>query len=1317
MPDSEQTLEEYDLFLSHATPDKAWVLTLADQLTALGLRVFVDSLEIDTGDNFVVKISDGLANSRYMVLVLSNHTEGHPWVIQEWTSYLAEHGPLGRLLPIKIDAVDQPTILKATQVTDAIDRDAARVADELFKVVGDPSTLPTDDARRLVLGRDMVFTLTRDVDELNVVHPDGSSRTKPLPWKADKNFGIAHLEFGKLHRKTITEQTDRSDLFRHARVLGNALFETLFDAEEAQRLATAFTPDRPRPVIQIRSDDDLLLSLPWELLHLNDEFLVREGHIDLIRTTPTDVAGETLLREPTQPFKLVVNVSAPEDSNLSYEAESYRITLATADRCEMVPTELGTLEDLIQTVDKEQPTGIHFSGHGMPGGLLFENDEGRDHSVKVSEIIKGLRQRLSDERRLPPFFYLASCHGNDPAVLDDEETGAPSAAVQLHKAGVTEVVGYFGPIVDELSTRAEETIYEAIAEGRSTRDAVRLARESLKNPLFDGDSHFRPSQARAEAAERAADDANAEQTAIDTHPFAWSQLVFYRRGPEWPLSISQPAGQRPTSKALQRHFEVFGDRKVLKTGFIGRRVEQHKIRRRIRQGDHVLVLQGLGGLGKSTLAQRVLPWLTDEAANVCTLWCQEVEGEQNKAEALVVQLLKYCRDRFGLDWEGVVQKVDQAAGDDAAQRFVDFLGTLVQNAPGIVLYFDNLESLLIGPEDDSESAAFGTWAEPALKAIWKAIDQMARDTQSFYLIASCRYRNDDFNSALLPVSPLPADALFRLTAWFSALQRLTTNTRANLVARLDGHPRAVEYANDLVEHAFVNWRDKHGEWTLSNPPQREELEREWEELVQPCLPQVAEKLKDNLLLQELWDRVLDEPAQRFLYRMTVLREPVDWDLLGLLGEPDEPPDTAFETAQRLRETSLLEQLELRVRVSKDQIGTSTRFTLHPVTQRFICTAHGEQPDLQIQTHHRLGEYLEAAAKNSPDINTDIEAGHHLFAAGEFDRSYVLLGPASEWLQERGRVREGLRVLQPFLTEQIQTKLGRNLTGPLLGTIGLSHYRLSEVRKAINYYEQALIIAREIGNQQFEGSALGNLGNAYRYLGEVQKAIGYYEQQLVIVREIGDRQGEGTALSNLGIACKDLGELQKAINSHEQALVIFRKIRDRKGEASVLGNLGIPYRLLGEIQKAIGYYKQQLSIVREIGDRQGESNALSNLGVTYNKLGEAHKAIGYYEQALVMSQEIGDRHGEGNVLGNLGIAYKDLGEVQKAIGFFEQQLGIAREIGNRMGEGNSLGNLSIVYKKLGKISKAKSLLQQAKAIGEQIGNPQIIEFCTRNLEDL
>ena len=57
MGSTEGKQEEFDLFLSHATPDKGWVLTFAKRFEALGLRVFLDSQQIAVGDNFVLRLS------------------------------------------------------------------------------------------------------------------------------------------------------------------------------------------------------------------------------------------------------------------------------------------------------------------------------------------------------------------------------------------------------------------------------------------------------------------------------------------------------------------------------------------------------------------------------------------------------------------------------------------------------------------------------------------------------------------------------------------------------------------------------------------------------------------------------------------------------------------------------------------------------------------------------------------------------------------------------------------------------------------------------------------------------------------------------------------------------------------------------------------------------------------------------------------------------------------------------------------------------------------------------------------------------------
>jgi hypothetical protein len=84
-----------------------------------------------------------------------------------------------------------------------------------------------------------------------------------LPWKHGGQFGIAHLGFTRLHRAAVIEDAERAELFRHARTLGGLLFATLFDEADAGRLEGLLGGDRPRPVVQIRTDDALLLSLPW----------------------------------------------------------------------------------------------------------------------------------------------------------------------------------------------------------------------------------------------------------------------------------------------------------------------------------------------------------------------------------------------------------------------------------------------------------------------------------------------------------------------------------------------------------------------------------------------------------------------------------------------------------------------------------------------------------------------------------------------------------------------------------------------------------------------------------------------------------------------------------------------------------------------------------------------------------------------------------------------------------------------------------------------------------------------------------------------
>ena len=67
------------------------------------------------------------------------------------------------------------------------------------------------------------------------------------------------------------------------------------------------------------------------------------------------------------------------------------------------------------------------------------------------------------------------------------------------------------------------------------------------------------------------------------------------------------------------------------------------------------------------------------------------------------------------------------------------------------------------------------------------------------------------------------------------------------------------------------------------------------------------------------------------------------------------------------------------------------------------------------------------------------------------------------------------------------------------------------------------------------------------VGEPRKAIEYYEQRLAIARETGDPRGEGTVLYNRALSLDELGRRDEAIPDAQAALAIREEIEDPTAE--------------------------------------------------------------------------------------------------------------------------------------------------------------------------
>ena len=115
-------------------------------------------------------------------------------------------------------------------------------------------------------------------------------------------------------------------------------------------------------------------------------------------------------------------------------------------------------------------------------------------------------------------------------------------------------------------------------------------------------------------------------------------------------------------------------------------------------------------------------------------------------------------------------------------------------------------------------------------------------------------------------------------------------------------------------------------------------------------------------------------------------------------------------------------------------------------------------------------------------------------------------------------------------------------GRSYSNLGNAYYRLRDFKKAIEYHEHHLEIAKEVGDRAGEGRSYGHLDNAYDSLGNFEKAIEYHERHLKIAKEVVDRPGEGRSYCNLGACFESQCSPKKALDRYYSSVRLFKDLR-------------------------------------------------------------------------------------------------------------------------------------------------------------------------------
>ncbi len=208
-----------------------------------------------------------------------------------------------------------------------------------------------------------------------------------------------------------------------------------------------------------------------------------------------------------------------------------------------------------------------------------------------------------------------------------------------------------------------------------------------------------------------------------------------------------------------------------------------------------------------------------------------------------------------------------------------------------------------------------------------------------------------------------------------------------------------------------------------------------------------------------------------------------------------------------------------------------------------------------------------------------------------------------WVTQRQGDTERARAAYEEMLE-LSRELGSNENiATALNSLGMLAAVEGDNGRARALLEENLAVLWELEDEQNTTTTLkrfhvlGLLGIlAINEEGDYARAVELWEEALALTREIGDTSLVGTMLSNLGYAVLLQGDYERAASLSEEALTFAREL----GSAGVgivpesLVNLGLAARSRGDNERATASFREALTLSQEIGSKPSAINALEGM---------------------------------------------------------------------------------------------------------------------------
>jgi CHAT domain-containing protein/Tfp pilus assembly protein PilF len=294
---------------------------------------------------------------------------------------------------------------------------------------------------------------------------------------------------------------------------------------------------------------------------------------------------------------------------------------------------------------------------------------------------------------------------------------------------------------------------------------------------------------------------------------------------------------------------------------------------------------------------------------------------------------------------------------------------------------------------------------------------------------------------------------------------------------------------------------------------------------------------------------------------------------------------------------------------------------------------------------------------------------------------------------------------------------------VLGGFGAVYFNnLRDSKKALKYYNDALVMREKVDDKALIGNTFNSLGSVnFRYFQENPQSTDYFEQAIIfydkaeaIRTEIGDLAGLRTTKSYIAGAYKEYGNqmnitgrFNEAIESLEKAYEIDRKINAGSETGEVVSQIGFIYSKLGDYNTAAEKLTEAIKIMKEENDTLGLAGVYNHFGIVLQRAGRTERALEYYNNALKIYEERKDFADEIAVIGNMGTLFFDNKEYVKAEEYHTRGLSLCRMVKDQEKEMDYLLNLANDQIYLGKFDEALSNYETGLKLSKSLKNPDII----------